>query len=118
MNIIIKRKVKSLLPSEVNQFPIGSFSGKPTFNRSNKLIELAYTNYKNQLIIIGCGGIFTGADAYKKIKLGASMVQLITGLIYQGPQLAAQINMELVDLYEKDGFTHISQAIGADAQPR
>jgi len=113
-NLQTKRKIKPLLPSEVNQFPIGNFSGKPTLNRSNKLIKLAYTNYKDRFIIIGCGGIFTGDDAYTKIKLGASMVQLITGLIFQGPQLATQINIELIDLYKKDGFTHISQAVGKD----
>lgn len=51
-------------------------------------------------------------DAYEKIKRGASLVQLITGMIFEGPQLIAQINDELPHLLKKDGYTNISQAIG------
>jgi len=103
----------SLDQTEVKKFTAGHFSGKPTFVRSNQLIELAYRRYKKRFIIIGTGGVFSAEDAYTKIKLGASLVQLITGMIYEGPQLIAQINRKLVDLMEKDGYTHISQAIGA-----
>jgi dihydroorotate dehydrogenase len=105
---------KSLYPEEVKKFTAGNFSGKPTQKRSNELIKLSYKHYKDKLAIVGCGGIFSGEDAYKKIKLGASLVQLITGLIYEGPQLVAQINFELVDLLERDGYEHISQAVGAN----
>ena len=52
--------------------------------------------------------------SYRKIKLGASLVQLITGLIYQGPTLVAEINNELPKLLKKDGFENISEAIGTD----
>ena len=75
---------------------------------------MAYRNYGKKLVIIGCGGIFNAQDAYKKIKLGASLVQLITGLIFEGPQLIAQINIDLVKLLQKDGFINISEAIGKD----
>lgn len=105
-------KNAALIPSEVKKFKVGNFSGKPCEERSNELIKLAYKKYQNKLIIIGCGGIFSGKDAYKKIKLGASLVQLITGMIFQGPQLISQINLELEELMEKDGFKNISQAVG------
>ncbi|PJB87927.1 dihydroorotate dehydrogenase (quinone), partial [Candidatus Roizmanbacteria bacterium CG_4_9_14_0_8_um_filter_34_12] len=59
-----------------------------------------------------CGGVFSAEDAYYKIKLGASLVQLITGMIFQGPQLIAQINSELLKLLEKDGFNNIKEAVG------
>jgi dihydroorotate dehydrogenase len=62
---------------------------------------------------VGCGGVFSAVDAYRKITLGASLVQLITGLIYEGPQLVAQINQQLPQLLARDGFTSISQAIGS-----
>lgn len=98
---------------EVSKFPVGNFSGKPTFDRSNELIRLTYKHHKDRLHIIGCGGVFNAADAYEKITSGASLVQIITGMIYQGPQLIAEINMGLVELLKKDGFTHISQAVGS-----
>ena len=64
--------------------------------------------------IIGVGGIFSGDDAYKKIKAGASLVQIYSALIYNGFSLTAQINDRLAKLLKKDGFTHISEAIGTD----
>ena len=92
----------------------GGISGKPTKELSNTLIAEAYRLAGNDLVIIGCGGIFSAEDAYKKIRSGASLVQLITGMIYEGPQLIGEINRGLVELLKKDGFTSISQAIGAD----
>lgn len=106
------RKDKSFVKEELEKYPVGNFSGKPTEKRSNELIQLAYKNYGKKLVIIGCGGVFNAKDAYKKIKLGASLVQLITGLVFEGPQLVSQINLELPKLLEKDGFKNISQAIG------
>lgn len=114
-NLSKNRKNKFLNPEEVSKFPagVGSFSGKPTFERSNELIKLAYKNFKKRFVIVGCGGVFSAEDAYMKIKLGASLVQMITGMIFEGPQLAAQINAGLIELLKKDGLTHISEAIGA-----
>jgi dihydroorotate dehydrogenase len=79
---------------------------------------MTYKKYGKRLVIIGCGGVFNASDAYKKIKLGASLIQLITGLIFEGPQLPAQINLELPELLKQDGFKNISQAIGADFKLR
>lgn len=107
------RKDKSFVKEELKKYPVGNFSGKPTEKRSNELIQLAYKKYGKKLIIIGCGGVFSAKDAYKKIKLGASLVQLITGLVFEGPQIAAKINYELPRLLKKDGFTNISQAVGS-----
>lgn len=111
-NLMKDRKNPDLVLQEVKKFKVGNFSGKPCEKRSNELIRLAYENYKNRLVIIGCGGVFSADDAYRKIKLGASLVQLITGMIYQGPQLISQINLGLIDLLEKDGFKNISNAVG------
>jgi dihydroorotate dehydrogenase subfamily 2 len=111
-NLLKDRKSLKLVKSEVAKFPVGNFSGKPTFDRSNELISLVYKKYKNRFVIIGCGGIFTAEDAYEKIKRGASLVQMITGMIYQGPQTIENINNGLLDLLERDGYTSIAQAIG------
>lgn len=69
----------------------------------------------NKTPIIGCGGIFSPEDAYIKIKAGASLVQLITGMIFVGPQLITQINRGLVEKLKNDGYKHLSEAIGVDA---
>ncbi len=128
LNVILKHKVagvtisnlykdrtsadlKDVLPDSVK----GNLSGKPTWQRSNDLIQRTYREYGDKLTIIGVGGIFTADDAYTKIKLGASLVEIITGVIFCGPQLAAQISYDLSKLLERDGYTHISQAIGVDS---
>lgn len=112
-NLQKNRKDPSLDPKEVAKFDRGYFSGKPCEKRSNELIKLAFKGYGKKLTMIGCGGVFSAGDAYKKIKLGASLVQLITGMIYQGPQLISEINLGLVDLLQKDGLKNISEAVGA-----
>lgn len=113
-NLQKDRKNKMLNQQEASKFKVGNFSGKPTYERSNELIKLAYENFKERFIIIGCGGVFNAKDAYTKIKFGASLVQLITGMIFEGPQLATQINNELIELLKKDGFKNVSEAIGVD----
>jgi dihydroorotate dehydrogenase len=112
-NLLIDRHSPALVPQEVAKFQVGNFSGKPTFDRSNALISLAYKHFQDRFIIIGCGGIFNASDAYEKIKRGANLVELITGMIYQGPQLISQINNGLLDLLEQDGFTSIAEAVGS-----
>jgi dihydroorotate dehydrogenase len=114
-NLQKDRRHPTLVPAEVAKCGRGNFSGRPTFQRSNELITLAYREYGNKLIIIGCGGVFNAADAYKKIRLGASLVQLITGLVFEGPHLAAQINRGLLRLLARDNFSHLSEAVGVDA---
>lgn len=73
----------------------GNLSGKPTWNRSNELIKLTKRNFKDRFTIIGTGGIFNGKDAIEKLELGADLVQLITGMIYEGPQILGEINLKL-----------------------
>jgi dihydroorotate dehydrogenase len=92
----------------------GGFSGKVVEQLSDTLLAHAYRQAGTKLALIGCGGVFSAEDAYRKIRLGASLVQLVTGLIYQGPQLIGQINRDLVSLLQRDGYTNISQAIGVD----
>lgn len=99
----------SVLPPKIN----GNLSGYPTQSLSDDLISRTYKAYGERLTIIGVGGISNAADAYRKICLGASLVALISGLIYEGPQLIGQINHDLVSLLHKDGFTNLSQAVGS-----
>lgn len=102
--------IKDPLTDEIR----GGLSGEPTREHSLELIRHAYQKYGDRLTIIGVGGIFTAEDAYAKIRAGASLVGLITGLFFEGPQLVGRINRELVTLLKNDGFSHISEAVGAD----
>ncbi len=92
----------------------GAVSGKPVQDSSDNLLAHIYKKEGKRYVLIGVGGIFSAEDAYKKIRLGASAVQLITGMIFEGPQMASEINRGLVRLLNKDGFKNISEAIGAD----
>ena len=91
----------------------GGLSGKPLFNQANKILELIYRETQGSIILIGVGGVSSGYDAYQKIKLGASLVQLYSAFAFQGPSLINRINKELVQLVKKDGFNSISEAIGS-----
>lgn len=73
----------------------GNFSGKPTQKNSNDLISYMSEKFGNKTTIIGCGGIFSAKDAKEKLDNGAKLVQMITGMIYEGPQVVGEINREL-----------------------
>ncbi len=92
----------------------GGISGKVVDDLSLNQIRLIYQKTKGKYIIIGCGGIFSALDAYKKIKAGASLVQIITGMIFEGPELINEINRGLVLLLKRDGFHNIKDAIGKE----
>ncbi|MFA6520508.1 MAG: quinone-dependent dihydroorotate dehydrogenase [Candidatus Paceibacterota bacterium] len=92
----------------------GGLSGKVVDSMSDDLIRYIYKKTNGKYIIIGVGGIFTAEDAYRKIKAGASLLQLITGMIYEGPQAVSAINLGLVKLLKKDGYQNISEAIGKE----
>lgn len=112
-NLTKKRDNPMIRPEEIMGITVGGISGKPVFERSNALISHLYRSTKGRYVIIGCGGIFSAEDAYEKIRQGASLVQLITGMIFEGPQLIGEINRGLVRLLKRDGFANIREAIGS-----
>jgi dihydroorotate dehydrogenase len=93
---------------------LGNLSGKPTRKVSTELIRQTYAEFGDRFVIIGIGGIFSAHDAYVKIRAGASLVALITGMIFEGPQVVGEINAGLERYLKKDGFATIHDAIGAD----
>jgi len=64
--------------------------------------------------VVGVGGVSTAEGAYRKIRAGATLVELYTALVYEGPSLAREINEGLLDLLEADGFDSVESAVGAD----
>ncbi len=109
---LTKVKDPALIKDEIPENVKGGISGLPTQSLCNNLISYTYKNYGTSLKIIGVGGIFSAEDAYEKIKRGATLLELITGMIFEGPSLIKEINKGLEQLAKKDGFNHISEAIG------
>ncbi|MBF0560938.1 MAG: quinone-dependent dihydroorotate dehydrogenase [Alphaproteobacteria bacterium] len=92
----------------------GGLSGRPLFPESTALLRDMYAMTAGQMPLIGVGGVASGADAYAKIRAGASLVQLYTALVYQGPGLIACLKMDLADRLRADGFASVAEAVGAD----
>jgi len=112
-NLVKDRSNLKFNKKEIENAGRGNFSGKPTEEIGNKLISAVYKEYKDRFIIVGCGGVFNGRDAYEKIKRGATLVEMITGMIYEGPSQIRNINKEIARLLKKDGYKNISEAVGA-----
>ena len=92
----------------------GAVSGKPVEALINRCIAGLYTRMdQRRYSILGAGGVFTAEDAYRKIRLGASLVQLYTALIYEGPGVVKQIAQGLARLLKRDGFANVAAAVGS-----
>ena len=91
----------------------GGLSGRPLFEPSTALLAEMYQLTGGKLPLIGVGGVSSGADAYAKIRAGASLVQLYTALVYQGPGLVERIKRELAALLARDGFADVAAAVGS-----
>lgn len=90
----------------------GGLSGRPLRARATRIIAEVYKKTEGRFPIIGVGGVFTAEDAWEKLRAGASLIQIYTGLIYEGPGIARRINRGLARLLEKHGYRSIAEAIG------
>lgn len=94
----------------------GGLSGRPLFRPSTRLLARMAVRLQGRLPLIGVGGIATGADAYAKIRAGATGLQLYTALVYQGPGLIKRILAELDALLAQGGFSSLAEAVGRDKE--
>jgi dihydroorotate dehydrogenase (fumarate)/dihydroorotate dehydrogenase len=91
----------------------GAVSGQPVEQLINRCIAGFYKRMDRQrYVLIGTGGVFNAEDAYHKIRLGASLVQLYTAMVYEGPSVSRQICLGLAELLKRDGFANVTEAIG------
>ena len=90
----------------------GGLSGEPLGKISNDLIKKFYKETKGDITIIGVGGVNSGMTAYEKLKSGASLLQLYTGMIYEGPGIVKKIKTELIDILEKEKIKNVSEIVG------
>jgi dihydroorotate dehydrogenase len=115
-NTTIRRDgLKTLMISQTGNSPqdeAGGISGAPVRERSTEIIRYIWQQTKGEIPIIGVGGIFTSDDAWEKITAGASLIQVYTGWIYEGPMMIRRILQGLLTKLEQRGFKSISEAIG------
>jgi dihydroorotate dehydrogenase len=90
----------------------GGLSGKPIEDSATRMVR--FVAERVDVPVVGVGGIDSAESAYRKIRAGASLVQLYTGLVYEGPSLARDINAGILERLERDGFDSIDEAVGAD----
>ena len=103
-------KLENLLGK--NKSEAGGLSGEPLNKISNSLIKKFYKHTKGKITIIGVGGVNSGLTAYEKLKSGASLLQLYTGMVYEGPGIVKKIKSELIDILEKEKIKNISEIVG------
>lgn len=103
-------------PEQIWRSMPGAVSGPPAAALADTCIREMFRRIdRKRHVIIGAGGISSAEDAYAKIQLGASLVQLLTALVYEGPGVVHRITQQLLRLIERDGLRHISDAVGVDA---
>jgi dihydroorotate dehydrogenase len=101
----------SLLPNAQN---FGGISGKVMSDKSYDIFKAIGKELYNKTTLISVGGISDAKDAYRRIKAGATLVQIYSAFVFQGPSMCKNINEELVELIKADGYKNISEAIGSD----
>jgi dihydroorotate dehydrogenase len=94
----------------------GGLSGRPLKARSTEVIRHLYRQSKGTLPIIGVGGIFTAAEAWEKIAAGASLVQVYTALVYEGPTICREIVNGLIERLEERGGIPLNKAVGCNRE--
>ena len=117
-NTTIRRDMLKTQRIEATGKPVteeaGGISGAPLRQRSTEVIRFIHQQTQGQLPIIGVGGIFTAEDAWEKITAGASLIQVYTGWVYEGPWMARRILEGLLHKLEEKGLTKISEAVGLE----
>ena len=97
-----------------NRTETGGLSGRPLFALSTTVLADFARLTRRQLPLLGVGGVSSGRDAYAKVRAGASLVQLYTALVYEGPALIRRIKRDLAACLRADGFASVADAVGAD----
>lgn len=94
----------------------GAVSGPPSARLADFCIRQTYLRMdRKRHIVLGAGGVASAEDAYRKLKYGASLVQLLTSLVYEGPGVVRRITAGLLELLERDGVRHVSEVVGTEA---
>ena len=118
VDAVIVSGVQSLSKSSTNNLRdqkhhhIGMLAGKPISDLSTALVASIYQHTQGKIPIIACGGVFNGRDAFEKIAAGASLIQIYSAIIFQGPNVVNKINKELTQILHDNGFEKLEDAVG------
>jgi len=115
-NTTIARAPLKTRPEEVAACGAGGLSGTPLRQRSLQIIARLYNMTEGSLPLVGVGGVFNAADAWEMISAGASLLQIYTGFIYEGPAIARRINEGLRQIISDKGFVSLDEAVGSRAK--
>ena len=97
-----------------NPKDIGGISGAVLKEKSFKIFEAIAKELYGKTTLISVGGIDSAQEAYKRIKAGASLVQILSGIVFHGPDMIVNVNKGLIELLKADGYANITEAVGAD----
>ena len=92
----------------------GGLSGAPLRQRATEVVRFLYRHCEGQLPVVGVGGIFTAADAWERITAGASLLQVYTGWVYEGPMMVHRVLKGLADRLDSHGLHSIADAVGIE----
>lgn len=126
-DVVLEQKIDGLIATNTtierpetlkgqNRTETGGLSGLPLFGPSTQVLSDFYKLTNGKIPLVGVGGVGNARQAYAKIRAGASLVQLYSAMVYEGPGIARDIKRELVKLLELDGFERVSDAVGANHQ--
>jgi dihydroorotate dehydrogenase len=115
-NTTTAREALETSSKEVRACGEGGLSGAPLRSRSREMVATLYNMTEGSLPLIGVGGIFTAEDAWEMISAGASLLQIYTGFIYEGPSIARKINEGLRRIISSKGFVSLDEAVGSRAK--
>lgn len=114
VNTTIGREGLRTPPGRLDAFGPGGISGAPLRPRAHEIVSRLYRRTAGALPLVSVGGIFGAEEAWRRIRAGASLIQLYTGFIYRGPTLAREINRGLLQILQREGFSSLEEAVGAD----
>ena len=112
--ISIKTKLDGIICSNTKKTPKGGMSGQTLLEKSNQQVAKLYKLLDGNTPIIGCGGVMSPQDAYLLIKNGASLIQIYSYFIFEGPECVNKINKKLDEYLIRDGFTSLADAVGSN----
>lgn len=111
-NTTVSRAGLRTAPERVEGLGLGGISGAPLRARALEVVARIHARTEGAVPIVGVGGIASATDAWERIRAGASLVQLYTAFIYEGPGLVRRINRGLLDLVHREGFRSVTEAVG------
>jgi dihydroorotate dehydrogenase len=111
-NTTVSRAGLRTAPERVEGMGLGGISGAPLRARALEVVSRIHARTGGAVPIVGVGGISSASDAWERIRAGASLVQIYTAFIYEGPGLVRRINRGLLDLMRRDGFRSVAEAVG------